>query len=320
MKRLLTSGLVLVSLTLGTRAEPTLVNGVAVIVDETVITYKDVFTEMADDEAFLERRYALQPAVLEQKRRELMQERIEYLVEQQLILHEFKRAGYNLPESVIDQRINKDIRNKYGNRLTLTRTLQARGLTFETYRAKLREGEIVTAMAEHFVPHDPVISPHRIDAYYLENREQFNMADQVKLRMIVLTNRAGDSAYSPRKLADEILAKLDEGAPFSEMAKIYSQGSQGATGGDWGWADKKLLRAELADKAFALKNGERSGVVETPDGCYIMLVEETRPSHIRPLSEVRDDIENTLKSEDIKRLHKQWIKRLKNKSFVRYFQ
>jgi peptidyl-prolyl cis-trans isomerase SurA len=318
MKRLFIFAAALVVLAFSGQAEPTLLNGVAVIVNDAVITYKEVFTAMADDEEFLVRRYASQPQVLEQKRRELMQERIELLVETRLILDEFKKAGYNLPESVIEERVNKDIRS-YGNRLTLMKTLQAKGLTYESYRKRKRDEVIVMAMSEHFVPHDPVVSPHRMETYYRENLERFRLPDQVKIRMIELTNRPNDTAFFSKKLAEEITAKLDEGAPFEEMAKIYSQGSKASAGGDFGWVDKKFLRPELAEKAFALQAGERSAVIETPEACYILLVEETRPSYVRPLSEVRDEVENTLKSEEIKRLHKRWIERLKQKSFIRYF-
>src|SRR5262245_9581151 len=110
MKRLLIFAVAFASFTLCARAEPILLNGVAAIVNEAIITYKEVFTAMADDEAFLERRYAFQPQVLEQKRRELMQERIELLVETRLILDEFKKAGFsNFPEAVIEEHINKEI-------------------------------------------------------------------------------------------------------------------------------------------------------------------------------------------------------------------
>ncbi len=320
MKRFLYCALVTAAFVLCGRAEPTLLNGVAVIVNNAVITYKEVFTAMRDDEAFLVNRYRFQPQVLEQKRRELMQERIEVLVETRLILDEFKNAGFNnFPEAVIEEQINKEIRKNFGSRVALMKTLQAEGITYENYRNKIRERFIVGAMSDHFVPHDPVISPHRIERYYQENREQFRLPDQVKLRMIELTNRPNDTAYSPKQLAHEILAKLEEGTPFAEMAKIYSQGSKAPAGGDFGWVDKKFLRPELAEKAFAMKSGERSGVIETPEACYILHVEEARTSFIRPLSEVRDEVETTLKSEEVKRLHKKWIDRLKQKSFVRYF-
>lgn len=299
-------------------AQPNLLNGVAVIVNDAVITYKDVYTRLAPNEETLERRFATQPKVLEQKKKELMQETLEELVVAQLILHEFKTAGYNLPESYIEDKIKQTIRS-YGDRLTLTKTLQAEGMTFEAFRTKTRERFILDAMWFHNVPQDPVISPTRIENYYNEHRDDFKMGDQVKLRMIVLPNRPSDPSFSPKKLAQEVVAKLKEGVPFADLARIYSQGSQAAQGGDWGWVERKVLREELADKAFSLKAGEISDVVETPEACYVMLVEELRLSHVRPLTEVRDEIETALKDQEKNKARKKYIEKLKSKSFIRYF-
>ena len=105
------------------------------------------------------------------------------------------------------------------------------------------------------------------------------------------------------------------------MATIYSEGAQRAEGGDRGWVDRERtdLKKELADAAFALKAGQLSGVIEQPEGCYLMLAEEARPAHVRPLDEVREEIEGTLKAQESANLRKQWIDRLRNKSFVRYY-
>ncbi|MHC1763699.1 MAG: peptidylprolyl isomerase [Verrucomicrobiia bacterium] len=293
-------------------------NGIVARVNDNVITQKEVLTAIFPELEFLERRYGDDPVVFEQKVRELRANAIRDLVERQLILHEFKTGGYNLPESYIDDQIAKDIRN-YGNQLTLTKTLQAQGLTREGYRQKVREKVILAAMVDHFVPRNPVISPFKIETYYKENLDKFKLQDQVKLRMIVITNRPDDTLFSPKSLAEEIVAKLSEGASFAEMAKVYSQGSQSSEGGDWGWIERSVLREDLAQVAFSLKPGQRSGLIERPDGCYIMLVEETKLAHTRPLSEVRAEIEATLKAEEAKRLHGKWIDRLKAKSFVEYF-
>ena len=79
------------------------------------------------------------------------------------------------------------------------------------------------------------------------------------------------------------------------------------------------MRKDLADVAFSLKPGEKSGVIETPEACYLMLVEDRRPAHIKPLNDVREDIEKTLLAQERDRLQNQWNERLKKKTFVRYF-
>jgi peptidyl-prolyl cis-trans isomerase SurA len=80
-----------------------------------------------------------------------------------------------------------------------------------------------------------------------------------------------------------------------------------------------VLRKELADVAFSLPPGQMSGIIDTPQACYLMLVEQKRTAHVKPLSEVRDDIEATLRTQEQARLEKQWIASLKKKSFIRQF-
>jgi parvulin-like peptidyl-prolyl isomerase len=299
------------------RSEQRLLNAVVARVNDSVITYRDVYNRVIQDLDFLERQYRTQPALFQQKRDELIQKNIEELVEEQLILHEFKTAGFKLPESYIDEEIDKDIRTTYADRATLTKSLQAQGLTYEAYRTKLREKFIIGAMWRHNVPRDPLISPHKITLYWAQNRDKFRVEDEVKLRMIVLTNRPNDKLFSARKLALEILAKVKDGVPFDEMARIYSQGSQNNEGGDWGWVQRSVLRQDLAQFAFSLKPGQLSDVIESPDGsCYLMKLEGARAAHIKPLPDVRDEIEATLKAEEFKRLRKKWIERLKVKSYV----
>ena len=295
-----------------------LVNAIAVAVNDQVITVKDVRMAIRDDMDFLQQRYASQPAVLEEKLKQLRAEALEHMIEDRLVLAEFKTLGRPLPESYVENRINEDIKH-YGDRLTLIKTLQAGGVTWESYHDKIRDNTVLRLMWDAKVPRDPSISPTRIENYYVKNQEKYKLEDRVKLRMIVLTNRPSDKAYAPVELAREIARKIDQGASFSEMAKVYSQGSQASDGGDWGWVDHKVLREDLAKIAFALKAGQRSEPIETPSGVYLMYIESAEPAHVRSLTEVREEIENTLKAEEIKRLRQQYVDRLKKKAFIAYY-
>jgi len=247
---------------------------------------------------------------------------VEQLVERKLILHEFITSGYatNVVESFIDGQIQDKIKREYyGDRARLIETLHAEGVSAETFRRQEREDFIVRYMIYQNVtaPKKTLISPLRIEQYYGEHQNEFKVDDQVKMRMIFITNSpdAGES----RKVAAEILAKIDSGVPFKEMAAVYSAGSQRAEGGERGWVDRKFFKQELADVAFSLKPGQHSGVIELPEGCYLIMVEDARQSHVKPLVEVRADIERALKNEENSRLHKQWIDRLKKKSFIEYY-
>lgn len=300
-------------------AQTEVVNGIAVIVNSAVVTYKEVQDMMRPGMELLERQLARQPQALQQKATDLQKDIIEQLVERELILFDFTSAGYSLPEAIIEETIQERIRQRYGDRLTLTKTLQAEGITYESFRREIREQIIVEALAQKNISSSILISPQKIEDYFKANQGNYQVEDQVKLRMIVLNQTAGMPEGAAKKLAGEILSKLKEGASFADMASIYSEGSQRAQGGDWGWVEKKVLRKELADKAFHIKVGEVSDIVETSGSCYLMLVEEKRDAGTRKLTEVRDDIEKSLVNEERARLRKKYIDRLRKKSFIRYF-
>jgi parvulin-like peptidyl-prolyl isomerase len=296
-------------------------DGIKAIVHDSIITYQQVADYTAPFLDELRRQYRDQPDLFEKKLGEAEEDNLEQLLERQLILRDFETGGFTnaLPDSIIDEELQAYVRSNYGDdRVRFIKTLQAEGKTFEQFRKEFRQRIIVQQMRFSHVSSDVIISPHKIEVYYVDHKDQFKVESEVKLRMIVL-NKPGDDTGQTRKLADEILSKVNGGAGFAEMASIYSQGSQRNQGGDWGWVEKSVLRKELAEVAFALKGGEKSGVIETPEACYLMLVEDKRPEHVKPLNEVRSEVEKTLLVQEHERLQKQWIERLKKKTFVRYF-
>ena len=60
-----------------------------------------------------------------------------------LVEHEFKTAGYSLPENVLDDLVQEKIKNEFGDRATLVRELEDRGITFEKLREEIRDRFLV---------------------------------------------------------------------------------------------------------------------------------------------------------------------------------
>ena len=302
---------------LGFRANAELVDGIDAIVHDSIITFQEVNDASDRVVRQLRDQYAMQPTVLREKLGDAYKETLEELQERELIVHDFETAGYNLPESIIDEQFEDYIKSKYPDRVTFTKTLQQEGITYEKARRDYRTTFIVEQMRYKNISSAIMISPHKIETYYVDHKDDFKEEDQVKLRMIVLTKTPETDSTEKRKLADEILAKLNEGASFGDMASIYSQGSQAKQQGEWDWVEKSALRQELADVAFKLKPGEKSGVIDTPEAFYLMLVEDRREARVKPLPDVRDQIEKILLAKERSRLQQAWIDKLKQKTFIR---
>jgi peptidyl-prolyl cis-trans isomerase SurA len=308
----------------GLAARADLVTAVAVVVNDSVVTLGEIQAVVAEGAPTLARLYPNDQFRFQTELNRMRDESIEQMVEDKLILHDFVTSGYvtNVLEAFIDDRIQETIqRVYYGDRARLIRSLHEQGLTYEAWRRAQREHYIIQAMKEQNGSHPSkiLISPLKIEQYYEAHKDEFKMEDQVKPRMIVIPQPADAPAGTARKLAEEVLAKIDSGVPFAEMAAVYSSGSQRAEGGDRGWVNRTYFKPSLANIAFSLKPGEHSGVIEEPEACYLMMVEDVKPSHIKTLTEVRDDIARTLRSKENQRLFELWIERLKRKSFVSYY-
>jgi len=308
----------LAAATAGTAASPpTVINGIAAKVNEEIITYQQVRRILNPTLQSLAQR--LSPEALEREALKLQKEAIDDLVEHELILHDYQAAGYLLPDSVVEEHIQRQIHERYGDRKTLAKTLRAQGSTFEKFREREREQIIVQQMRHIKVSSDIIVSPQKIRRYYETHKEDFEREERVKLKMILLNQPEGAAPDRAARMAREILLKLNDGADFEEMARVYSEGSQAAKGGDWGWVEKSVLRKDLADVAFTLKKGEISGVIATPEAAFIMMVDDVQGKGAKPLTEVSEEIEKSLLAEEKGRIYQQYVDRLKDRQYVAYF-
>ena len=227
----------------GVLSEPQLLNGIAAKVNGKIITQEEISSAItANDRQLLMRLYGRQPALLQEKMRQLRQDALDQLVDRELILHEFETAEYQLPESVIDEYMKGIIRERYGDRLNLVKELQLKGQTMGDFRREVRADYIVQAMRQKNVSASVLISPYKIETYYAQNTNQFRVEDQIRLRMIFLANRPDRPAPVTRQLADEILSEI--------RARSVVQGDGGGllgwitTGGGGGLGLDRALEIE----------------------------------------------------------------------------
>jgi peptidyl-prolyl cis-trans isomerase SurA len=296
-----------------------LVNAIKAVVHDSIVTQEEVEAYTAPAEEALRNRYRTQPEVYERELLKTLNENLEERLKRQLILHEFKSGGYNIPAPILDSAVEEEIERR-GGRERLLKTLQARGMTYEKFRQQTREGIILGALRSKNISQEIIISPHRIERYYLANQDDYRLDNQVKLRRIMLNNTSdGRDAGATRLLAEEIRTKIQTGAAFSEMASLYSASPDAKNGGLWGWIEPSGINTNIAATILALQTGEVSPPIELGNAHYLFLLEEKRTAHHRPLNEVRDEIEANLVKEERDRLEKQWIERLKKKTFIRYF-
>ena len=303
------------------RAE--VIDGIAAIVNNDVVTISQVRELIGARERSLREIYS--GAELESKLNEMRLSAIKDLIDRQLILQEFKKLqdkGAAIPDYIVDDRVQAIIRQEFGgDRAAFVRTLQAQGYTLTRFREIEKEKIIIQAMRQQKIDNNFVISPTQIQAYYDKNKQAYATPEQVKLRMIIV--REGSSGDIPdigskRELAEEIREKVAKGAEFDRMAEMYSEDeTTQQAGGDWGWIERNTLNEKLTNVAFSLRPGEVSPVIAVENTYYILMVEAKRSATIKPIGDVRDEIEKNLIQQERTKAQQRWLDTLRQKAYIK---
>ena len=120
-------------------------------------------------------------------------------------------------------------------------------------------------------------------------------------------------------MIEEIRQKIVEGAEFGDLARMYSEDDKQEAYGDWGWIDRRTLNESLSKSAFALKAGEVSKVIELGGSYYLLFAEAKKAATVKPLKDVRDEIEKTLLQTERQKLQASWIAKLRKKAFIKMY-
>src|ERR1700747_375893 len=123
-------------------AEPEVIDGVAAVVNGDVITFSQVQEVSGPRERTLREQLTGQELI--DKIKEARLAALNDLIDRQLILQEFKKKEYSLPEYVVDDQVQNIIKDDFaGDRQAFLRTLNAQGYTINKFREMQREKDIV---------------------------------------------------------------------------------------------------------------------------------------------------------------------------------
>jgi len=299
--------------------EATVVDGIAAVVNGEVITYSQVRALSAPQERML--RQQLTGEELAKKLTELRELAVKDLIDRRLVIQAFKKESFEIPDHLVDMRIQEIIRESFGgDRNTFVKTLEAQNFTLGEFKQKEMEKIIVGAMKGHNVKTNSVVSPTKIEEYYRKHRDEFTSKEQIKLRMIMISGHK-DTANAPaqKELAEEVLGKLASGAEFEQIAQMYSEDSTKDSGGDWGWIERKTLAEPLEKFAFNMPVGRISNIFDYAGNYYILKVEDKHGGSTKSLTEVRSDIEKKLVQEEAQQIQDRWIASLREKAYIKTF-
>ncbi len=273
-------------------------DGIVAIAEDKVFTVDDVRREISPYIQQIQRDAHSQEE-FNQKLESLEDNIIQQMIDRVLIIKEFhKDEKRRIPESFVDTDIARRLNDQFDNdRSKFLAYLRQKGETLRDYRKDVEEDIIYNYERQQQGKSESVVSPVRIEQFYKENKDQFYQEDQVHMRMIELTRNNGETDAQLRTKADAILARLHSGEKFEDLAKQFSEDPHRSKGGDWGVKKRGDILPEFSGPLFGLKKGESTDPIITPDGCFLLYVDDRKYAGIQPLVSVREQIERMLSTQ-----------------------
>lgn len=224
---------------------------------------------------------------------------LDHLVEEAVLLDEAGRLGLQAS----DDEIGRMTKAQSGMIDPSDREIpfESRKIDRAQWEEKQRKRIVINKLIQQEVMKKAPVSKEAVASYYKSHIQEFRQPTQFRAYQIVVDSK---------ELADEILAKLKNGADFSEMAKKFSLSPDSKRGGDLGYFDASSYPTVFAEICQNLDIGEISGVVETDYGYQIFQLIDRRDAYMKSLDEASPAIEDILREEVGEDAYVSWFGKL----------
>ncbi|KJS32609.1 MAG: hypothetical protein VR64_05885 [Desulfatitalea sp. BRH_c12] len=305
--------LVMIGTIVPSRAE--VVDRIVAIVNEDIILLSEMeqaaesYREMLKESGYPED----QPLTRDQR-----SQLLDKMINDKLTDQEVKRQGITIKDEEVDRTIDRLKQVNQTSHEDLVRLLKLRGMSFEEYRAQIKEQLLQSRIVNREVKSKIVITEDDVNAYYEAHKAQYTGQTKYHLRHILmqLPSNASDERSRVYQQMQELHRRLQAGEDFSSLAKIYSQAATAEEGGDLGLFENRLLTDEIRNVLSGLTSGQFTPVVETEQGYQIFYVQEVIHTAGKDPEEVRAEIQDKLFAEVVEQKFAAWFKELRKRAHV----
>lgn len=299
---------------LGARPAPAgeVLERILAVVNDEIVTEQDLQLVMAPVLAQYRTVYAAKE--YEDKVKEARVEFLNKVIEDKLILSEAKRRQVIVKDAEVDDMMD-EVRNKFSKREVFLKAITDQGLTEKKLWNRFHDQILAQKLVNFEVRSRVAVSPGEISEYYKAHGADFSQGDRVKLSHILIrtSSRSEDDA---RAFAESLEEKIRAGQSFEELAQAYSEGAEAKEGGAMGWVEKGQFLGEIDEKIFAAGAGGVTAPIKSSLGYHLFKVIERQKFSVRPLTEVRDKIQELLFKQKMHDRLEAWINNLRKNAYI----
>ncbi|MDX1680941.1 MAG: SurA N-terminal domain-containing protein [Akkermansiaceae bacterium] len=304
-------------------AEPMEINGIAAKVNGRVITKNEVSFMLAPIYRQLRAQYPRQGEEFKTKLMEARDKILDELIEREIIIDEYKQLGATIPDQVVENEIKRQINRLYnGDKEKFNEELRKSRMTMNGYRQMQKEKMIVQAMrSAQFDDAAPPL-PNEIQNEYHSIKQELRdtSADRITFYKIFIPANDPLNPNSTREsqlaLAEDLVKDIKEGKDMAKLAKTHSKDAFAEQGGLQEDVPRMDLSAEFAAIIFDANEGDVIGPLSDETGFTIVKPVEIKLGPVPPLSEIRDIVEERVRTKKTSKQYEDWIQKRSERAMI----
>jgi peptidyl-prolyl cis-trans isomerase SurA len=210
---------------------------------------------------------------------ELRSQVLERLVLKKIQLQVALRAGLKVDDATLDKAVENIAADNGLSIAQFRAVLERDGYNFNQFKRDVRDEILITKLRQREIDERIQITDMEIDDFLATQQQQGGKESEYRLAhtLVALPEGADEAQVAEtRRKADEVLARLREGADFQHTALSVSDGQQALEGGDLGWRTVANLPTLFADKVSKLEKGGIGELIQSPSGFHIIKLMDVR--------------------------------------------
>ena len=248
-------------------------DSIVAVVDESVITARELANRIILVKLDFKQSNRRTPSD-EVLRRQVL----EALINASLLLQEANRRGIKITDGQLNQSMQRLAQQ---NKLSLSdfrKALIRDGLNYDNYRETVRREMTVSTLGRQYSQRNATISDAEVDDFIkVSGGDDTNYEYRISHILIALPDAAPPEQVSEaQEMAEQILAELNQGVKFDQLANKYSTGDTALQGGDLGWRKKAEIPSLFTTQVLSMEPGTYAGPIRSANGFHIIHLDELR--------------------------------------------
>lgn len=265
-------------------------------------------------------------ATLRQARERLLDK----LVNERLITQEAAKANIAVPDAQVEESYARQLEKMGLSQREFAQKLEEAGLSEEQYKLDLRNKLLRDKLIIFEVRSKVVVTEEMMREYY-QNEYSTEMEEGGYYLLQIGSTWGGTAQVNQsedlleadkaraKKEAKDIWEQAQNGGDFSDLARKHSDLPSAADGGHLGVFQEDDMAPYMRDAILSLDVGEISPIIETPNGYqfFKLLSRESGDGKMRvPFEAVKGEIRDKLEQRNFENIYKQWVKDIKESSYI----